>query len=188
MIPANPVSYSTFNAFRPMARRAATRVICALGLLVSACSGAVDTQSQLGATDVASPAANQTMGATQPAVQKAPAVLASAGAPPAGAMAASVAPAAVTCPAGQGPSRSQPLRVIDQRCSQLRQEGEVWQRTRKLAILNRGEAGARMADLHSPWTKENITFYVDQCTPRQQRNRDQVLGRLDPRQLASVCR
>ncbi len=54
-----------------------------------------------------------------------------------------------------------------QRCEQLRQDGDVWQRTRKLAVLNRGEAGGRMADLHTPWTKENVTFYLATCNSRK---------------------
>jgi hypothetical protein len=49
----------------------------------------------------------------------------------------------------------------------LQHDGEIWQRTRKLAVLNRGEAGARTADLHSPWTKENVSFYLASCNSRK---------------------
>lgn len=60
-----------------------------------------------------------------------------------------------------------PPQTPHQRCEQLRQDGVVWERTRKLAILNRGEAGAQMADLHTPWTKENVAFYVASCNGRK---------------------
>jgi hypothetical protein len=156
--------------------------ICAIGMFLSACSGSTDTQNNLGAGDAAAaPApAGAAIGAGGAAGKVTPIVTGSIhGAPRAS--------GPVGCPAGKSPSPAQALQAIDQRCLQLRQDGEVWQRTRKLAVLNRGEAGGRMADLHSPWTKENMTFYVDQCGPRQQKSRQASLSRMDQKILAAAC-
>lgn len=62
---------------------------------------------------------------------------------------------------GSGPA---PDVAVEQRCAQLRREGEVWERARKLAVASRGEAGARTADAHTPWTMENVGFYLASCT------------------------
>ena len=141
-------------------RISTTLFVCAL--VASGCSAANEDQSYLGSgpAPVASAAAGQTSSNS-------------------------------ACPPGRPPSpaqsQAQQVRAIDQRCAQLLQDGEIWQRTRKLAIQNRGEAGARMADLHSPWTKEKVVFFVDQCGPRQHKSRQQAMSRMDPRHLVQAC-
>lgn len=159
----------------------ACSIVCTLGMLAAACS-APETHSQLGASDTAAlitgsmnaKPADATTAAAKPTTTQA---LASAtGVAGSGA-----------CPAGKAPTQAQTLRNLDQRCTKLREEGEVWQRTRKLAVLNRGEAGGRMADLHTPWTKEVMAFYVDHCSPSHQKGRAQQLNKLDPTKLAGSC-
>ena len=148
------------------------------GLIQGGCSASTDEQNHLGAGP--DPGAKALSG--QPEAGLAPASLAS--------MAGTRGVAAV-CPPGKAASpaliQAQSLRGIDQRCAQLRQDGEIWQKTRKLAIQNRGDAGARMADLHSPWTRENVAFYIGQCGTGQQRTRTQTLVRIDQKQIGSSC-
>jgi hypothetical protein len=141
------------------------------GLIAGGCSAASEDQSHLGAGSLprVKSSLDQTA-AVQPASPD-----------------TTVPAKTVACPPGKAPTTGQDLRTIDQRCAQLRQDGEIWQRSRKLAVQNRGEAGARMADLHTPWTKENTEFFVDQCGARQQKSREQAMSRIDPRQLTSVC-
>ena len=162
--------------------------VLGLGLLVAACSS-TDPQNQLDQDKAAASDASAIVtGSTNPRAHDAPpgaVKTAAARAPAVTDLNATALPGA--CPPGRVPSEAQTLRTLDQHCTKLRQEGEVWQRARKLAIQNRGEAGGRMADLHSPWSKENMTFYVDNCSPRQQKSREQTLNRLDPRQLAAQC-
>jgi hypothetical protein len=142
-------------------------VLC--GLILSGCSAAPDDQAQLGAK--ASFATFQTP--TQPHN--------TAGAcPPQKVSAATPGPSQVQ-------SQAQALRTIYYRCAQLRQDGEIWQKSRNLAVKNRGEAGARMADLHTPWTKENAEFFVDECGPRQQKTRTQAMSRIGRKPAAPVC-
>jgi hypothetical protein len=144
-------------------------LVCTTGLLLSACSGAPEGQNQLGATD----SRGNADAAYSAAETKAPAT-----AQPAGMSSGRMPVSAITT----GSVRPNPTEVISasgnqfspqaphtakQRCEQLRQDGDVWQRTRNLAVRNRGEAGGRMADLHTPWTKENVTFYLAACNSRK---------------------
>lgn len=121
------------------------------GLLLSACSASPESQNQLGATatsGIAGVTASASGAPVQPVVA-APAPITT------GSIRSNASAASLSAPHRQ---------TIRQRCETLRQDGDVWQRTRKLAVLNRGEAGARMADLHSPWNKENVAFYMASCT------------------------
>lgn len=156
---------------RKETNRRAVLLASALACALSACSGTAEPPNQLAAHEPEAGARGERLAPTSvdpakrmpkgaPGVTTSPNGAASgAGASPAGASPAKGM-------AATGPGR--PAEAGALRCAQLRQDGVVWERARKLAVLNRGEAGARMADLNTPWTKENVSFYLASCQSRKQ--------------------
>jgi hypothetical protein len=161
-----------------VAKRIRMALRCAAGgLLLSACSASSEGQNQHGAADTVTPASSaqkteraSSAGGVQPVALAAVSTSSNPGPSSSSITTGSVQQSA----AGGSPPSAQARTTTQQRCEQLRQESDVWQRSRKLAVLNRGEAGGRMADLHTPWTKENVVFYLATCNSKKQLSRPQT--------------
>ena len=167
--------------------RACSTLIC-LVLVLSACSAAPESQTQLGATDALgnANAARSASEAKSPASEQAVGV-SSGPAASSSITTGSIRPStAAASPPSGNQSSFDTTHTAKQRCEQLRQDGEVWQRTRKLAVLNRGEAGGRMADLHTPWTKENVTFYLAACNSRKAKSPATTEKGMNGSRIASI--